>query len=482
MLWACILLPELALDAVLRRHATPDKPLALLYGNAPRQTLYALNQAAACVGLQRGQALSTAQLHCPELIVVDYDPQLSLRVKHFLAAWAYRFSSQVSVALAGAIVLEVEHSFSALGDWAVMQAQLRTGLVQLGFQHRIALAPSATAAWVLAGHEDGSAPQCAHSVRQALARVPIMQARLPKATASALAQIGLNTLGKVLALPRAALGKRYGVAVLAHLDRLLGQTPEGLALYQPQDIFDVSIDLQCEVYNAHALLFPLRRLTADLAAYLSGRNGGVQRFVLHLTHLDRADTQISIGLLTAMRDPTLLFELSKVRLEQLTLPAPVLALRLTAKDLPAFVPAAQSLFDDRAQHALNWQQLRERLRARLGDASVYGLSATQDHRPEHGWKRIDAKSSASANSSANTSQAAAFSTANRPTWLLARPIPLRDHALRLLAGPERIESDWWDGSDVQRDYYVIETHLGQRAWAFCSPGSVGPFMLHGWFA
>jgi protein ImuB len=479
MLWACILFPELALDAVLRRHATPDQPLALLYGKAPRQMLYALNHAAARAGLQRGQALSTAQLYCPELIVVDYDLQATLRVKQFLAAWAYRYSSQVSVVFSGAIVLEVQHSFSALGQWPLLQAQLRAELQKLGFQHRIALAPNASAAWVLAGHEDGLALLSAHGVRQALASVPITHARLPQATASALAQMGLNTLGKVLALPRAALGQRYGAEVLTHLDRLLGQAPEVLPLYRPQDVFDATIELQCEVSSSQALLFPLRRLTADLAAYLLGRDGGVQRFVLHLAHADQADSQINIGLLSAVRDATQLFELSKERLERLSLPAPVRALRLLAKDLPAFVPAAQSLFDDRAQQTLSWQQLRERLRARLGEAALYGLSATQDHRPEQSWKRADAAVSAAVSSHALRTLPA---LSTRPTWLLARPIPLRDHALRLLAGPERIESGWWDGGDVQRDYYVIETHLGQHAWAFCAPGTVGPFMLHGWFA
>jgi protein ImuB len=53
---------------------------------------------------------------------------------------------------------------------------------------------------------------------------------------------------------------------------------------------------------------------------------------------------------------------------------------------------------------------------------------------------------------------------------------------QILAGPERIESGWWDGSDVRRDYYVIETTAGQRAWVFRPAGEGGAFMLHGWFA
>ena len=70
----------------------------------------------------------------------------------------------------------------------------------------------------------------------------------------------------------------------------------------------------------------------------------------------------------------------------------------------------------------------------------------------------------------------------RPGWLLAQAMPLRDRVQRVLAGPERIESGWWDGDDIRRDYYLVETASGQRAWAFRIAGEqAGPFMLHGWF-
>ena len=47
MLWACVLLPQLALDAVLRRHPDPDAPLALVGGAVQLRTLHAVNAAAA---------------------------------------------------------------------------------------------------------------------------------------------------------------------------------------------------------------------------------------------------------------------------------------------------------------------------------------------------------------------------------------------------------------------------------------------------
>ena len=71
---------------------------------------------------------------------------------------------------------------------------------------------------------------------------------------------------------------------------------------------------------------------------------------------------------------------------------------------------------------------------------------------------------------------------SRPLWLLPRALPLRGPAPHILAGPERIESGWWDGADARRDYYVVQTREGQRAWAFVPAGASDGWMLHGWFA
>ncbi|MDH1162213.1 DNA polymerase Y family protein, partial [Pseudomonas otitidis] len=49
-------------------------------------------------------------------------------------------------------------------------------------------------------------------------------------------------------------------------------------------------------------------------------------------------------------------------------------------------------------------------------------------------------------------------------------------------GPERIESGWWDGDDIRRDYYRVLTHRGQQGWAFRPLGETGPLQLQGWFA
>src|SRR5690606_26699979 len=204
-------------------------------------------------------------------------------------------------------------------------------------------------------------------------------------------------------LPRDSLRRRFGVELLQHLDRLHGDADDPLDCYAPPDHFDSRVELGFEVESHQALLFPLRRLIADLATYLSARDGGVQRFSLRLEHEARhalpshqADqvqhdaaryTEVPVGLLAAERDATLLFELTRNRLEQAALPAPVVAVRLLARELPPFVPAERDLFDTRPAQAVPWPQLRERLLARLGDEAVHRIAPSGDPRPERARRR-----------------------------------------------------------------------------------------------
>lgn len=382
MLWACIVLPHLALDSVLRRHPEPDKPLALVGGHPQRRELIAVNAAGAQAGLRAGQRLTLAQAITRHFAAVDHDPAEAERWQRFLAAWAYRYSSQVYAGWPNAIVLEAQGSFGLIGAWPQFEAQLRADLQALGFRHQIALAPTPRAAWVLAGVHDGLAILQHPHLRNALGRVPVRRAALPQGAGEKLRQVGIRELGQVFALPRDSLRRRFGQDLLDHLDRMLGDTPELLDYHRPPDTFDLRIELSYEVENHLALLFPVRRMTADLAAYLAGRDGGVQRFVLQLEHEEHPATPVEVGLLAAERDPALLFELTRSRLEQAQIPAPVVALRLIAHQLPPFVPAGRDLFEARPVGAVPWEQLRERLRARLGAEAVYRVAEATDPRPE----------------------------------------------------------------------------------------------------
>jgi protein ImuB len=57
----------------------------------------------------------------------------------------------------------------------------------------------------------------------------------------------------------------------------------------------------------------------------------------------------------------------------------------------------------------------------------------------------------------------------------------RWHRVARARGPERIETAWWRGATVRRDYYVVETEAGERFWVFRRLRDGGWF-LHGVFA
>ena len=475
MRWVCILLPRLALDGALRRCPDPDAPLALVSGTRQRRVLHAVNPAARALGLRRGMALTAAQALAHGLATLDHAPDEEARWHRFLAAWAYRFSSQVSTRWPHALVVEIQGSLGLFGPWPRFEARLREELTQLGFAHRIVAAPNPVAARVLANARDGLAVNAEAPLRRVLGQLPVERVGFAPEAAAAFARMGLRSLREVMALPRNAIARRFPARVLQHLDELTGEREVVLAWYRPPDRFDMRIELGHEVVSSQALLFPLRRLTSDLAAYLAGRDGGVQRFNLLLEHDGRADTKVPVGLLAPERDEAMLFELARGRLEQAAVPAPVRAVALVADELPAFVPAHRELFDERPQQAMAWEQLRERLRARLGETSVHGLRVHADHRPEKAWTP----------EAGEVTAAAATTTAvqaSRPGWLLPHPVPLRGPPPQELGACERIETGWWDGGDVRRDYRIAHLSTGQKAWVFQPVRGEGGWWLHGWFA
>jgi len=56
----------------------------------------------------------------------------------------------------------------------------------------------------------------------------------------------------------------------------------------------------------------------------------------------------------------------------------------------------------------------------------------------------------------------------------------QSHPLSQQWGPERIETAWWRGRSVRRDYYRVETATGSRFWVFRRLTD-GQWFLHGEF-
>jgi protein ImuB len=174
--------------------------------------------------------------------------------------------------------------------------------------------------------------------------------------------------------------------------------------------------------------------------------------------------------------------LLRERLGASALAAPVRGLRLHANEILALAPENLSLLAADVRDTGASDKLIEHLRARLGTEAVHGLAPRADHRPELAWQCAEPGV-----------RYAPVAFGPRPLWLLNAPEPLREinsvphyegNPLALLAGPERIESGWWDREDTKRDYFIAQNPLQSLLWVFRDRpmrGALGSWYLHGIF-
>jgi protein ImuB len=237
----------------------------------------------------------------------------------------------------------------------------------------------------------------------------------------------------------------------------------------------------------------------ELGAFLKARQCGITRLDCLLKHRHAPPTHCVLRLAAPAANAQHFAKLLGKRLATLSLPEPVRACELRSGSLVSRAPAAESLWQP-GEHgggvSAAAPELIEQLRARLGQDAVYGLRVLESHRPETAWATADlicsAGGAADRGGSARVRAPIPSSIPSptpwpahrRPVWLLPVPeglaehegLPRRHGVLQLLEGPERIETGWWSGGDISRDYYVALDSRGVRLWVFRE--RTPP---HGWF-
>jgi protein ImuB len=473
--WIALYLPNLPLEALTRALATPE-PQAV----AEHHRIVACDGKAAARGVRPGLSTAAASALARELVVHPRNRPEETECLLGLAGWAAQYTPGVALEFPAALVLEVSGSLKLFRGLEPIAAGLRDGCARMGLTALVAAAPTARgASWLAhAGSERLVADPGA--LASALADLPVRVMTGDAATLEALAAIGATRVGEVAAQPRAGLARRFGRELVDGLARALGRAPDPRTFFVPPAEFRARLELPAEVTQAEALLFAARRLFVQLEGFLAARAGGVQRLALRLCHREARFTEVPIGLVAPARDAAHFTLLTRERLGRLALPESVRAIALAAGDVVPLAGEALALFDDGAAPPGDWQKLVERLRARLGGATVHSLALAAEHRPERAMRAC----------AAGTGAVAPDELALRPFWLLPAPQPLaeidavphRDGPLKLLAGPERIESGWWDGDDVARDYFVAETAERALVWVYRERRAPGGWFLHGLFA
>lgn len=472
MLWAALHLPLLPLDA-LRRGDPDDAPLAIAHGEM-RPIIMALNAGARRAGLHPGMSLSAALAVAPQVRVLARDGTLEKQALAEIAQWVLQFSPSISIESPDSVLLEIGAGLKLHGGAPALVDTMGAGLAALGFNACIAAAPTPTAALMLAQARQARIVHAPAEFAARLARLPVAALRCAADIRGTLADLGIDTVGALLRLPRDGLVRRFGPALIETIDRALGRLPDPRPPYIAPDHFSARLELPAPAWEAEALLFGVQRLVTGLIGWLLGRGLGIMRLRLELDHEDHAATVITLDLSAPSRDAAHLGLLLRERLHRTRLPDRVEAITLADVEHANLAARDRALFP--GIEAADDVELIERLCARLGDAAVCALAPHADYRPEHAWRR------------ASAARDTALAWAPRPLWLLPHPQPLARFLpaarapIVLMDGPERIESGWWEEQDVRRDYFVARAADGQWLWIFKPLDDGADWYVHGVFA
>jgi len=510
-LWLCIHLPALPLEVFERGGEDGATPAMAVGGAGPRAEVLVCNQAARGHGIGPGMAASDARARVAPgvgLRVFQRDERAEGQALSGIAAWAMQFTPEVSLASPDNVLLEVQGSLGLFGGAEALARRVREGMGKLGFRPVLGLGPTPLLATFLA-HGGGTAPVIAtedtgHPRGVLLHALPLEVLGLSGRELGLLEGLGIATVGGLLRLPRAGLARRFGPALVSLLDRALGRAPDPRPRFEPPARFETRLDLPEEVHTLEALLFVARRMLFELHGFLAARRAGVRRLTWRLAHARGQDTPIhhtpihptaidptviEMGLLAPSRDLEHLLTLFRERLNGLSLRAPVRALVMRTEVIAPLAETPLGLWPlEQGPRGPEEGPVRliERLRARLGESAVAGLCAVADHRPERAWHPCQPAERTAAPLVGGSDR-----DPNRvlPLWLLKepRPLPHQDGRpylggpLEAESGPERIESGWWDGQAITRDYFVARDPHGARFWIYRDLGDASAWYLHGVF-
>jgi protein ImuB len=241
---------------------------------------------------------------------------------------------------------------------------------------------------------------------------------------------------------------------------------------------------------------------------------------------------VDVGVFRPCASARHLAELVRLRLARLRLPREITGIAVEVVSAAAAACRQRTLFGEAEQAAdVQVGMLLDRLAGRLGRGAVSVPRLVADAQPEHAWVAVPPQvghgksrrpqshpqdaGGAGRHRGLRAAQGPLTVPQRRPIWLLPRPQRLEavsvmtdpaevpgpparfrlshsslqasvTHEVVAFAGPERIETAWWRGPMVRRDYYVVETSRGERYWIFrrltAGGRRDGGWFLHGTFS
>ena len=519
---ASIWLPRLAIERWLKASGASDEMrIALVVEAAYGQLVHA---ATAAAGARRGTRLTDARAIDPGLAAVAADVAGDAALLGRLARWASRWSPLVEADGEDGLRMDVSGVAHLFGGEAGLLRDIEARFEAMALTCRVAVAPTAGAAWGLARFPSPRSPSASRPLPQGegnladlLAPLPVAALRLPPAPTRTLELLGLKTIGQLAGVPRRSLARRFREAdnPLDALDRMLGRKAEPLSAAPCEAPPRATIRLAEPVADPSAARQALELLVPQLVEQLVARRLGVRRLLLCGYRVDGEVAMAAAATALPSREAKHLRRLLVDKTDELDPGFGFDAFLLEASWCEPLGAAQDSLVDEpRGERQV--AELVDRLSVRLGADRVRRPVARGSHLPERasGWVGVEdlvpslraQRSNPAAQLDCRVASLLAM-TGRRPQRLLDSPeaigviyatpegLPRRFtwrrgvHDIARVEGPERIAPEWWReraGARL-RDYYRVEDAAGRRFWIYREGvigdgrGGVPAWFLHGLF-
>jgi protein ImuB len=338
--------------------------------------------------------------------------------------------------------------------------------------------------------------------------------------------VGVGTIGGIARLPRKSLASRFDPQLSRRLTLFTGERSEPLAVPCSTELptathpFDVPLSLRDTTADDLAAI--LERLVEACLGPLAAAGKGVTALQVRLDRGQAiglgepsAPLVVDVGMFQPTSCVKHVVELVQLRMARLRLPREIAGITVDVVSAGQADCRQRTLFGEPAEaSAAQVTMLLDRLSGRLGRRAVFEPLPLADAQPEHAWAAVPPMQATKrrampvpAPSSVRWRRgpqrhdggvpAIAAAPQRRPLWMLPQPVRLESVVVAAAAepcpteqasavvrppagfrlegrmrevvkahGPERIETAWWRGPTVRRDYYVVETSDGGRYWIF----------------
>lgn len=415
------------------------------------------------------------------------------------------FTPEVALPEPTMLVMAVQASLQLFSGIAALCRLVKHRSCQClpGVSVRMAVAPSARGAMLLARFPPGRIQRVlsVQSLARQLASIPVQALPAARSFLPWLNSIGCSTLGKLNALPRGGLQQRTSPELVQQLHQAYAQAPQGFTWFKAAPGFHYQLSLNSATEHAQTLLQAAVPVLQQACAWLDQHKLVCHALLFQLHHETgrhaRAPTPVRVVRANAGWQANDFLPLLAQQLQGLVLTHAVVALGVSITATQARHTQAASLFPTPLEQRKLENHVLDLIRARLGSHAIRVPDPVADYLPEHAnqWQANTGWPDASHQNpigQANPALRTDLAPASRPAWLInpPRPVETRNNRpvyagkeLRLIHGPERIETRWWaPAGHQQRDYFIAQSPDGVRYWVYRQRNGLQlHWFLHGLF-